>query len=123
MKRLARRNGSTLRVMVSNHGELWESVFALHDGHLSIKRIIECDLKNSEFAYLSAGHTSVGDEQSSDEVIHLVLAMQFVGIHSVIGSMWAVDDAQANKIASTFYRHMVDESGRLDHTAAFAPSK
>ena len=29
-----------------------------------------------------------------------------------------VDDAEVNKITSTFYSHMVDESGRLDHTRA-----
>ena len=35
--------------------------------------------------------------------------------------MWAVSDSGANKVTSAFYTHMVDESGRLDHTrAAFA---
>ena len=39
--------------------------------------------------------------------------------------MWAVDDGETNKITPTFYlKHMVDESGRLDHTrAAFALNK
>ncbi|KAN0094909.1 hypothetical protein V8E55_003196 [Tylopilus felleus] len=32
--------------------------------------------------------------------------------------MWAVDDGHTNQITSTFYRHMVDESGRLDYTRA-----
>ena len=50
--------------------------------------------------------------------------MQFVGFRSVIGTMWAVDDGETNKITTTFYEHMVDESGRLDHTrAAFALNK
>ena len=99
----------------------FKSAFALHDGHFTIQRIIGCDLKNPEFAYLSACHTTVGDKQSPDEVIHLASAMQFVGFRSVIGTMWAVDDGEATKVTSTFYKHMVDESGRLDHTrAAFA---
>ena len=102
----------------------FESAFALHDGHLTIQRIIGCDFKNPEFAYLSACHTTVGDKESPDEVIHLASAMQFAGFRSVIGTMWAVDDAQTNKITSTFYKYMVDESGRLDHTrAAFALNK
>ena len=64
-------------------------------------------MKNPEFAYLSACHTTVGDEKSPDEVIHLTLAMQFVGFRSVIGTMWAVD-----------------KPSRLDHTrAAFALTK
>ena len=107
-----------------NRTQPFESAFALHDGHLTIQRIIGCDLKNPEFAYLSACHTTVGDESSLDEVIHLASAMQFLGFRSVIGTMWAVDDCETNQITSTFYRLMVDESGRLDHTrAAFALNK
>ena len=104
-----------------NRTRPFESAFVLHDGDFTIQRIIGCDLKNPEFAYLSACHTTVGDEESPDEVIHLASAMQFAGFRSVIGTMWTVDDDEANKITSTFYKYMVDESGRLDHTrAAFA---
>jgi CHAT domain-containing protein/tetratricopeptide (TPR) repeat protein len=107
-----------------NRKHPFESAFALHDGHFTIQRLIGCDPKNPEFAYLSACHTTVGDEESPDEVIYLASAMQFVGFRSVIGTMWAVDDGQTNKITSTFYKHMVDGSGRLDHTrAAFALNK
>ena len=107
-----------------NRKQPFESAFALHDGHFTIQRIIGCDLKNPEFAYLSACHTTVGDEESPDEVIHLASAMQFSGFRSVIGTMWAVDDGATNKITSTFYKHMVDECSRLDHTrAAFALNK
>jgi CHAT domain-containing protein/tetratricopeptide (TPR) repeat protein len=107
-----------------NRQQPFESAFALHDGHFTIQRLIGCDLKNPEFAYLSACHTTVGDKDSPDEVIHLASAMQFVGFRSVIGTMWAVDDGETNKITSTFYKHVVDENGRLDHTrAAFALNK
>ncbi|KAI9570958.1 CHAT domain-containing protein [Boletus coccyginus] len=102
----------------------FESAFALRDGHFMIQRISRCHLENAEFAYLSVCHTTVGDEESPDEVIHLVSVMQFAGFHSVIGTMWAVDDGETNKITSTFYKYMVDESGRLDHTrVAFALNK
>jgi CHAT domain-containing protein/tetratricopeptide (TPR) repeat protein len=104
-----------------NRTQPFESAFALHDGHFTIQQIIGCELKNPEFAYLSACHTTVGYKESADEAIHLASAMQFAGFRSVIGTMWAVDDGETNKITSTFYKHMVDESGRLDHTrAAFA---
>ena len=107
-----------------NRTQPFESAFALHDGHFTIQRMIGCDLKDPEFAYLSACHTTVGDEESPDEAIHLASAMQFLGFRSVIGTMWAVDDGETNKITSTFYKHMVDEFGRLDHTrAAFALNK
>ena len=107
-----------------NPTQPFESAFALHDRHFTIRQIIGCNLKNPEFAYLSACHTTVGDEGSPDEVIHLAAAMQFLGYRSVIGTMWAVDDGETNKITPTFYKHMVDKSGRLDHTrAAFALNK
>ena len=78
--------------------------------------MIGCELKNPEFAYLSACHTTVGDEESPDEVIHLTAAMQILRFQSVIGTMWVVDDGEMGKITSTFYRYMVDLCGRLDHT-------
>ncbi|KAF8429868.1 CHAT domain-containing protein [Boletus edulis BED1] len=107
-----------------NRTRPFESAFALHDGRLTIERIMRCEPENPQFAYLSACHTTVGDEDSPDEVIHLASAMQFAGFRSVIGTMWAVDDAETDKITSTFYKHMVDESGCLDHTrAAFALNK
>ncbi|KAG8221724.1 TPR-like protein [Butyriboletus roseoflavus] len=106
---------------LANRTRPFESAFALHDGHFTIQHIVRCELENPQFAYLSACHTTVGDEESPDEVIHLASAMQFAGFRSVIGTMWAVDDGETNKITSMFYDRMRDGSGGLDHTrAAFA---
>ena len=67
-------------------------------------------------------HTTVGDEEIPDEVIHLASAMQFAGFRLVIGTMWAVDDGETNNIMSAFY--MVDEPTHLDHPrAVFAVNK
>ena len=96
----------------------FESAFALHDGHLTIERIIQCELRNAEFAFLSACQTTVGDEESADEVMHLASAMQFAGFRSVIGTMWAVKDDVALMITSRFYKNMIDECGYLDYTRA-----
>ena len=96
----------------------FESGFALGDGVLKLENIIRYDLQNAQFTYLSACHTTVGDEESPDEVIHLAAAMQFAGFRSVIGTMWAVDDEHTNEITSRFYQYMVDDAGRLDHTRA-----
>ena len=105
------------------HGILYQarpfaSAFALRDGRFTIQHIIQCDVQNPEFAYLSACHTTVGDQESPDEVIHLAAAMQFTGFRSVIGTMWAVDDSETNKVISLFYKQMIDDSGRLDYTRA-----
>ena len=96
----------------------FESAFALHDGRFTIQHITQCDLQDPKIAYLSACHTTVGDKESPDEVIHLAAAMQFAGFRSVIGTMWAVDDSQTNEVISSFYNLMIDDSGRLDYTRA-----
>ena len=102
----------------SDKKEPFESAFALCDGMFTIQRIIQCNLKNPQFAYLSACHTTVGDEENPDEAIHLASAMQFAGFRSVIGTMWSVSDSLAPKVASTFYKFMLDESDCLDYTRA-----
>ncbi|KAG0700354.1 CHAT domain-containing protein [Suillus ampliporus] len=97
-----------------NRQQLLESSFAMHDGPLKIRDIIRTHLHDPEFAFLSACHTTVGNESSPDEAIHLAAAIQFSGFRSVIGSMWSVDDNVAGQVASLFYANLVDDSGRLD---------
>ncbi|KAG0696486.1 CHAT domain-containing protein [Suillus ampliporus] len=101
-----------------NRKQPFESSFAMRDGPLTIREIMESHWQNPEFAFLSACHTTVGDESSPDEAIHLAAAMQFSGFRSVIGSMWSVDDNVAAQITSAFYNNLVDGSGKLDCTRA-----
>ena len=103
---------------IPNREQPFESAFALRDGRLTIERIIQCELRNAEFAFLSACQTTVGDEESTDEVMHLASAMQFAGFRSVVGTMWAVMDVVAPMITSAFYENMIDECGCLDYTRA-----
>ncbi|KAG2358771.1 hypothetical protein BDR07DRAFT_1294058, partial [Suillus spraguei] len=69
-------------------------------------------------AFLSAFHTTVGDEKCPDKSIHLTAAMQFSRFQSVIGSMWSIDDKVVQQVVSAFYNKLVDDSGRLDSTQA-----
>ncbi|KAG1829960.1 CHAT domain-containing protein [Suillus variegatus] len=101
-----------------NRRRPFESSFAMRDGPLMIKDIIRSNWQQPQFAFLSACHTTVGDEKSPDESIHLAAAMQFSGFRSVIGSMWSVDDEVAQEVVSGFYDHLIDDSGRLDCTRA-----
>ncbi|KAG1829956.1 TPR-like protein [Suillus variegatus] len=101
-----------------NRRRPFESSFAMRDGPLMIKDIIRSNWQEPQFAFLSACHTTVGDEKSPDESIHLAAAMQFSGFRSVIGSMWSVDDEVAQEVVSGFYDHLIDGSGRLDCTRA-----
>ncbi|KAG1829970.1 CHAT domain-containing protein [Suillus variegatus] len=101
-----------------NRRRPFESSFAMRDGPLMSKDIIRSNWQQLQFAFLLACHTTVGDEKSPDESIHLTAAMQFSGFHSVIGFMWSVDDEVAQEVVSTFYDNLIDGSGRLDCTRA-----
>jgi CHAT domain-containing protein len=64
------------------------SGFCLSDGNLTITRLMELDLKNAFFAFLSACKTAKGDKNQPDQTVHLAAAMLFVGFRSVVATMW-----------------------------------
>ena len=84
----------------------FDSWFAMGDGKLTLMRIIQERYTNSEFAFLSACHTAVGDASTPDEVLHLAAGMQFAGFNGVIGTLWRVDDAVAHQVVTQFYKEM-----------------
>ena len=84
----------------------FESWFAMGDGKLTLMRIIQERYTNSEFAFLSACHTALGDASTPDEVLHLAAGMQFAGFNGVIGTLWRVDDAVAHQVVTRFYTEM-----------------
>ena len=78
----------------------FESWFAMGDGKLTLMRIIQERYTNSEFAFLSACHTAVGDASTPDETLHLAAGMQLAGFNGVIGTLWRVDDAVAHRFVT-----------------------
>ncbi|KAG1877052.1 CHAT domain-containing protein [Suillus tomentosus] len=93
------------------------SRFAMRDEPLTLLDIMENDTPQAEFAFLSACHTAVGDEETPDEVIHLAAGLQFSGFKSVIGTLWVVDDAVAKHVVEAFYENMFKD-GVMDCTKA-----
>ncbi|EJC98917.1 uncharacterized protein FOMMEDRAFT_94828, partial [Fomitiporia mediterranea MF3/22] len=89
---------------------------------LTLLDIIQADLPNAEFAYLSACHTAEQPHDSAhDEVLHLAAAMQFSGFRSVIGSMWEFLDKDGPFMARTIYEHMWEcGEGEARHKRAAA---
>ena len=84
----------------------FDSWFAMGDGKLTLMRIIQERFTNSEFAFLSACHTAVGDASTPNEVLHLAAGMQFAGFNGVIGTLWRVDDSIAHQVVTRFYKEM-----------------
>ncbi|KAG1857716.1 CHAT domain-containing protein [Suillus subalutaceus] len=98
----------------------YDSHFVMRDEHLTLLDIMERDIPHAEFAFLSACHTAVGDEETPDEVIHLAAGLQFSGFKSVIGTLWEVDDSVAKHVVEAFYKYMFNmkEDGVMDCTKA-----
>jgi CHAT domain-containing protein len=67
-----------------------ESSFVLHDGRLTIERIMALNLPHAVLAFLSACETAKGSKEHPDQAIHLAASMLFCGFRSVIGTLWCV---------------------------------
>ncbi|KAG1897213.1 CHAT domain-containing protein [Suillus fuscotomentosus] len=99
----------------------YDSHFVMRDEHLTLLDIMERHIPQAEFAFLSACHTAVGDEETPDEVIHLAAGLQFSGFKSVIGTLWEVDDSVAKHVVEAFYGYMfgdLKKGGVMDCTRA-----
>ncbi|KAG2118410.1 CHAT domain-containing protein [Suillus clintonianus] len=66
----------------------YNSYFAMRDKPVTLLDIMENNSPQAEFAFLSACHTAVGDEETPDEAIHLAAGLQFLGFKSVVGTLW-----------------------------------
>ncbi|KAH9165779.1 CHAT domain-containing protein [Lactarius sanguifluus] len=87
-------------------GKPFEAGFELYGGErLTLLEIVRSELPTAEFAFLSVCHTAEIIEGSIvDEGLHLVVAVQYCGFRSVVGTMWAMADVDGRDLAKHFYR-------------------
>ncbi|KAG2150202.1 CHAT domain-containing protein [Suillus bovinus] len=83
--------------------EPFQSAFLMRDQPLSLLDIVQMDLSQHNFAFLSACETAVGDFSTPDEVIHLAAGLQFAGVRSVVGTLWKVNDDTVQRLVKAFY--------------------
>jgi hypothetical protein len=86
---------STNMIHIACHGKqsaanTLSSGFCLSDATFSISHLMDLDLKDAFFAFLSACETAKGDEKQPDQTVHLAAAMLFVRFRSVAATMWYV---------------------------------
>jgi CHAT domain-containing protein len=65
-----------------------ESGFMLQDGRLTVSHILQLKLQKTHFAFLAACESASGDREQPDEAIHLGAAMLFMGVKSIVGTLW-----------------------------------
>ncbi|TFK27621.1 hypothetical protein FA15DRAFT_754188 [Coprinopsis marcescibilis] len=87
------------------------SGFFFTDGRLDLSTIIKRNLKNADFAFLSACQTSTGDARLTEEAVHLAAGMLAAGYRGVVSTMWSVFDLEAPKVAKDFYEHLLKANG------------
>ncbi|CAG8686530.1 518_t:CDS:1, partial [Acaulospora colombiana] len=91
-----------------------KSALLLHDGRLTLEEIIQLDLPQAEFAFLSACQTTTGDQSLSEEAVHIAGGMLLAGYRGVIATMWSIRDELAPMVTDEFYRHIMEQEGRPD---------
>ncbi|KAG1848060.1 CHAT domain-containing protein [Suillus subalutaceus] len=108
-----------------NFDEPFNSAFLMRDRPLSLLDItqIQMDLSQHQFAFLSACETAVGDFKTPDEVIHLAAGLQFVGVKSVVGTLWTVDDDTVQCLVEAFYKNFCGDGKMNSKRAARALHK
>ena len=89
-----------------------KSSIYLHDGQLELSEIMKRNLVHSDFAFLSACQTSTGNENLSEEVVHLAAGMLAAGYRSVIGTMWSIFDKHGPDMAEFFYESLLDDAAK-----------
>jgi CHAT domain-containing protein len=75
---------------IQNRSNALKSGFCLHDGDLTVSRLMRLKLERPLLAFLSACETARGDSRQPDQIIHLAAAMLFGGFQSVVATMWWV---------------------------------
>lgn len=92
-------------------------LFLAHSRRLTLSDIIQLSRPRGGLAFLSACQTAMGDEQLSEEAIHLAAGMLLAGYKGVIATMWSIIDNDAPKITEDVYKSLfqdgkVPDSGR-----------
>lgn len=90
-----------------NISEPTQSAFHLYDGSLPLSKIITKSFPHADFAFLSACQTATGNEDLSDEAVHLAGGMLAAGYKSVIATMWSIRDKDAPSVAAEVYCRLV----------------
>ena len=92
----------------------------LHDGRLTLSKLMHTKLPNAQLAFLSACETAQGEEDYPDEAVHIAAGMLAAGFRDVIGTMWEVNDAAAANVADLVYKRIFKDGKLLVNRIPFA---
>ena len=85
---------------------------------LKLSDIIALSRPRGGLAFLSACQTAMGDENLTDEAIHIAAGMLFAGYGGVVGTMWSISDELAPRVAKDVYGQLLRKGTRPDYREA-----
>lgn len=92
---------------ILNSDDVNESYLLMSDGKLTTGKIYGLDLQNVDLVTLSACRTAVGERNPGSEVATLAQAFSIAGSHSVLASLWPVDDEATAHLMVEFYKGLL----------------
>ena len=85
----------------------YDSGFLLaHGRRLQLPDIARVSRPHGGLAFLSACHTATGDDQLSEEAIHIAAGMLLAGYRGVIATMWTIMDNDAPRVTEDVYKSL-----------------
>jgi CHAT domain-containing protein/tetratricopeptide (TPR) repeat protein len=87
----------------------------LDDGILTSLEISSIDLKRADLAVLSACQTGLGPTAEGEGLLGLQRSFHVAGAHSVLASLWRVDDVATEALMIEFYKNLWERKlGKLE---------
>ncbi|KAF9459229.1 CHAT domain-containing protein [Collybia nuda] len=106
------QSSSWLHIACHGHQNLenpLKSSLIVYDGKLELESILDSDLPNAKFVYLSACETAMGDSKLVNEAMHLAGGFLAAGFQGAIGTLWSMPDAYGPKVAEVVYKNILGE--------------
>lgn len=87
--------------------EVWAAVSDTYDGTMTGLDVTTLDLRDTELVTLSACQTGLGEAHRDEGVFGLRRAIDQAGAHSLVISLWSVNDLATTLLMGRFYERLV----------------
>ncbi|KEP44956.1 CHAT domain protein [Rhizoctonia solani 123E] len=75
---------------------------------IEVEEIMNEPMPNARLAVLLACETAQGDQQLTEESLHLAGTMLFAGFYGAVGTLWKMEDKDGPIICEEFYKGLLE---------------